>query len=122
MIEIQVPENASYDELVLRTITNTTIKQLCYHSDTLEDLMQAYDLKEKKINRKKITMNDELTIRNLESKYNINLFIIANAYEEYYKLLASIETENLNRCFINFYKSLLKKLDETMLKYGIMVS
>ena len=44
MIEIYVPNNVPYDELVIRTITNITIKQLCFISEELEDVKQAYDL------------------------------------------------------------------------------
>jgi len=119
MIEIHVPKNASYDELVLRTITNITIKQLCHYSDILEDLIQAYDLKEKRINRKKITIADENSIRSLESKYNATIYTLATVYEDYYQYLALVETESMGKMFKHIYKSMLNKLDTMMITYGI---
>lgn len=121
MIEISVPEKVAYNELVLRTITNISIKQLCYYSETLEDLIQAYDLKEKKNNKKKITNVDEYNIRNLETKYHTNLSKLANVYEEYYKCLSIIEISNMSRTFANMRKSMLDKLDEIMNIYGIAI-
>ena len=48
MITIKIPENANYDEFVVRTVTNMNIKRLCIETDTIEDLQQAYDIVERK--------------------------------------------------------------------------
>lgn len=122
MIDIQIPDKVSYDELVIRTITNISIKQLCHYSEALEDLIQAYDLKEKRVNKKKITSVDEYYIRNLETKYNVDLHTIADTYEEYYKYLAFIETASMSKTFKYIHKTMLARLDEIMTKNGLAIS
>ena len=77
MIEIHVPNNVPYDELVIRTITNITIKQLCFISEELEDVKQAYDLVERR-KKNKVSDIDFYYIRNLESKYSKNIHALAS--------------------------------------------
>lgn len=112
MIEIYVPNNVPYDELVIRTITNITIKQLCFISEELEDVKQAYDLIERR-KKNKVSDIDFYYIRNLESKYSKNIRTLASIYEKYYMYVALEEIRNMGRCFFkDHHTELLEKLNE----------
>lgn len=111
MIEIYVPNNVPYDELVIRTITNITIKQLCFISEELEDVKQAYDLVERR-KKNKVSDIDFYYIRNLESKYSKNIHTLASIYEKYYMYVALEELRNMGRCFFkDCHTKLLEKLN-----------
>ena len=110
MIEIYVPNNVPYDELVIRTITNITIKQLCFISEELEDVKQAYDLVERK-KKNKVSDIDFYYIRNLESKYSKNIHTLASIYKKYYMYVALEEIRNMGRrLFKDHHTELLEKL------------
>ena len=112
MIEIYIPEDAIYDELVLRTITNITIKQLCFISEELEDIKQAYDLLERK-KKNKVTGIDLYYIDNLESKYTKDIRTLASIYERYYAYVALEEVHHMGRRFFKeHHTDLLDKLNK----------
>lgn len=112
MIEIYIPNDAMYDELVIRTVTNITIKQLCFISEELEDVKQAYDLIERR-KKNKVSDIDFYYIRNLESKYSKNIRTLASIYEKYYMYVALEEIRNMGRCFFkDYHTKLLEKLND----------
>lgn len=112
MIEIYIPNDAMYDELVIKTITNITIKQLCFISEELEDVKQAYDLIERR-KKNKVSNIDFYYIRNLESKYSKNIRTLASIYEKYYMYIALEEIHNMGkRLFKDHHTELLEKLNE----------
>nr|DAR53194.1 MAG TPA: hypothetical protein [Caudoviricetes sp.] len=112
MIEIYIPDDAIYDELVLRTITNITIKQLCFISEKLEGIKQAYDLLERK-KKNKVTGIDLYYINNLESKYTKDIYTLASIYERYYEYVALEEVHHMGRRFFKeHHTDLLDKLNE----------
>ena len=112
MIEIYVPNNVPYDELVIRTITNITIKQLCFISEELEDVKQAYDLVERR-KKNKVSDIDFYYIRNLESKYSKDIRTLASIYERYYAYVALEEVHHMGRRFFKeHHTDLLDKLNE----------
>lgn len=111
MIEIYIPNNVLYDELVVRTITNITIKQLCFISEELEDVKQAYDLIERR-KKNKVSDIDFYYIRNLESKYSKNIRTLASIYEKYYMYIALKEVQYIGkRLFKDHHTELLEKLN-----------
>lgn len=112
MIEIYVPNNVPYDELVIRTITNITVKQLCFISEELEDVKQAYDLLERK-KKNKVTGIDLYYINSLESKYTKDIRTLASIYERYYAYVALEEVHHMGRRFFKeHHTDLLDKLNE----------
>lgn len=121
MITITIPENAVYDELVVRTIANITIKRLCMESEKLEDFQQAYDLVERKAYVH--PNNSEMrTINSLQNKYRADITVLGKIYEDYYVSIAEREMPVFgNKRFKDFYKSLLSELDEMALKRGIYI-
>lgn len=120
MIPINVPESASYDELVLRTITNITIRQLCYYSENLEDLQQAYDLVKRK-GHIKPSLIDFKNISNLENKYKASINTLGNIYVDYYKLIADKETRSFGMTFKFLHKGFLNDLDKLFMQNGITI-
>lgn len=122
MIAIKIPENANYDEFVVRTVTNMNIKRLCIETDTIEDLQQAYDIVERK-SYVHPTNAEFRIINSLENKYRASIIILASIYEEFYQSLAERALSKFaNKTFKEFYKQLLNELSEMMIAKGIHVN
>lgn len=122
MITIKTPENANYDEFVVRTVTNLNIKRLCIENDTIEDLQQAYDIVERK-SYIHPTNAEFRIINSLENKYRASILILASIYEEFYQSIAERALSKFaNKTFKDFYKQLLNELSAMMIAKGIHVN
>ena len=123
MIKVNVPEDALYDEFVLKTITNISIHQLRLENDIIDDLVEAYDLiKRKKANN--ITDYDIIKLDNrmievLENRYNKALKELGEIYEAFYNRLAEIEVVRMNNTWKTNKPIMLDALNEILLSYGI---
>jgi hypothetical protein len=123
MIKVNVPEDALYDELVLKTITNISIHQLRLENDIIDDLVEAYDLiKRKKANN--VTDYDIIKLDNkmvevLENRYNKTLKELGELYEAFYNRLVEIEVVRMNNTWKTNKPIMLDALNEILLSYGI---
>lgn len=123
MIKVNVPEDALYDEFVLKTITNISIHQLRLENDIIDDLVEAYDLiKRKKSNN--ITDRDIIKLDNrmidvLENRYNKTLKELGEVYETFYNRLAEIEVRRMNNTWKTNKPIMLDALNEILFNYGI---
>lgn len=123
MIKLNVPEDALYDEFVLKTIINISIHQLRLENDIIDDLVEAYDLiKRKKANN--ITDYDIIKLDNrmievLENRYNKTLKELGEIYEAFYNRLAEIEVVRMNNTWKTNKPIMLDALNEILLSYGI---
>jgi chromatin remodeling complex protein RSC6 len=123
MIKVNVPEDALYDEFVLKTITNISIHQLRLENDTINDLVEAYDLIKRK-NANNVTDRDIIKFDNkmidvLENRYNKTLKELGELYETFYNQLVEIEVTRMNNTWKTNKPIMLDALNEILLSYGI---
>lgn len=122
MIAITIPENANYDEFVVRTVTNMNIKRLGINNDTVEDLQQAYDMVDRR-SHVHPTNAEHRIINSLENKYKTSIVVLADIYECFYQSLAEkVLTKFGNKTFLEIQSQLLSELSEMMLSKGITVT